>query len=144
MSNNETSALSRPLEGCFVLVVEDNDDARTLYATLLSMNGAHVTAVPSVADAINAIERASFDVVVSDVDMPDEDGYALIAKIRARTPEEGGQVPAIAVTGHGFDQDRERLLAAGFDDYLAKPVDANDLVERINLICGRSGPDAEP
>ena len=131
MSTNEKSALTRPLDGCFVLVVEDNDDARTLYQTLLAMSGAHVTAVPSVAEAMAAFDRSRPDVVVSDVDMPEEDGYALIARVRALSPEEGGTVPAIAVTGHGLEQDRERLLSAGFDDYLPKPVDATDLVDTI-------------
>ena len=128
MSSNEKSALARPLDGCFVLVVEDNDDARTLYATLLSMSGGHVTAVPSVPEAMSSLDRSRYDVLVSDVDMPDEDGYALIAKIRALPAERGGAMPAIAVTGHGLEQDRERLLGAGFDEYLAKPVDATELV----------------
>jgi CheY-like chemotaxis protein len=131
MSNDQKSALARPLEGCYLLVVEDNDDARTLYATLLSMNGAHVTAVPSVAEAMNAFERARFDVIISDIDMPEENGYALIAKVRARAPEEGGTTPAVAVTGHGLEQDRARLLDAGFHEYLPKPVDSAELIDTV-------------
>jgi CheY-like chemotaxis protein len=131
MSDKEISALARPLDGRYVQVVEDNDDARTLYATLLSMNGAQVTAAPSVAEAMLAFERAPVDVIVSDVDMPDEDGYDLIAKVRAYEPERGGRVPAVAVTGHGDPEDRDRLLAAGFDAHLPKPVDAAELVDCI-------------
>jgi CheY-like chemotaxis protein len=137
MSKDEKSALARPLDGCYVLVVEDNDDARTLYATLLSMNGAQVTAVASVAEAMEAFERTRFDIVASDVDMPEEDGYALIAKIRALPDEQGGAVPAIAVTGHGLDQDREKLLAAGFQEYLPKPVDSNEFILVIARLVGR-------
>ena len=131
MSNDQKSALARPLEGCFLLVIEDNDDARTLYATLLSLNGAHVTAVPSVAEAMNAFDRARFDIIISDIDMPEENGYALIAKVRARPAEKGGTTPAIAVTGHGLEQDRDRLLGAGFQEYLPKPVDSAELVETV-------------
>jgi CheY-like chemotaxis protein len=120
-----------------VLVVEDNDDARTLYATLLSMSGAHVTAVPSVSEAMEAFDRATFDMLISDVDMPGENGYALIAKVRALPAARGGTVPAIAVTGHGLEQDRERLLAAGFQEYAPKPVDSNELVDTINRLLGR-------
>lgn len=131
MSEREISALARPLDGRYLLVVDDNDDARTLYATLLSMSGAQVTTAPSVAEAMLALERAPVDAILSDVDMPEEDGYALVAKVRALGPERGGGVPAIAVTGHGSPRDRERLLAAGFDAHLPKPVDAVDLIETI-------------
>src|SRR6476659_4912253 len=123
-TTEEGSALSRPLEGLYVLVVEDYEDARTLYTLLLSMNGAQVTAVGSVAEALEALERTRFDVIVSDVNMPEADGYELIRRVRALEPEAGGATPAVAVTAHGSEEDREALLAAGFHEYLEKPVDA--------------------
>jgi CheY-like chemotaxis protein len=138
MSNGEESALSRPLEGLYVLVVEDYDDARTLYTLLLSMNGAQVVAVGSVAEALESLERSRFDAIVSDVNMPDADGYELLRRLRALGPDEGGQTPALAVTAHGSPEDRQALLDAGFDEYLAKPVDASDLIGTVARLTGRS------
>lgn len=137
MSGEETPAFTRPLEGLLVLVVEDHEDSRTLYATVLSLNGANVVAVGSVREAIEAFEKSRFDVLVSDVNMPEEDGYDLIATLRARPEDEGGLIPAIAVTALDGDEDQERLHEAGFQYFLGKPVEAARLVEAIAKAAGR-------
>ena len=96
-----------------------------------------MTAVGTVAEALEAIDRIRFDVIVSDVNMPDADGYELIRRLRAFGPDAGGQTPAVAVTAHGSDEDRDALLAAGFEEFLAKPVDASELVEIVLRLAGR-------
>jgi CheY-like chemotaxis protein len=131
MSSEESSALIRPLEGIFVLVVEDYDDARTLYTTLLAMNGAQVTAAASVAEARESFERTRFDVLVSDINMPGEDGLDLIKWVRSHSEGESGAIPAVAVSAFGESLGRDELLEAGFQEYLAKPVDGAELVETI-------------
>jgi CheY-like chemotaxis protein len=137
-TNEEGAALARPLDGIYVLVVEDYEDARTLYTLLLTMSGAQVTAVGSVAEALEALERTRFDAIASDVNMPEADGYELIRRLRALAPEDGGATPAVAVTAHGSPEDREALLAAGFQEYLEKPVDAAELVEVVVRLAGRA------
>lgn len=120
-----------------MLVVEDYDDARTLYTTLLAMNGAQVTAASSVAEAREVFERTRFDVIVSDINMPGEDGFDLIKWVRSH-PESGrGAIPAVAVSAFGEALSRDELLAAGFQDYLSKPVDGAELVETITRLVQR-------
>lgn len=131
MASDESSALSRPLEGYFVLVVEDYEDARTLFATLLAMTGASVTAVGSVDEAVAAIERTQFDAIVSDLNLPEADGFELLERVRARAPEDGGTTPAVAITALEEEGNRERALAVGFQEFLGKPVDASELVDVI-------------
>jgi CheY-like chemotaxis protein len=131
MASDESSALSRPLEGISVLVVEDYEDARTLFATLLAMTGASVTAVGSVPDAVNALDRATFDVVVSDLNIPEQDGFDLIRHLRALPRQDGRVTPAVAISALEEDAYRSQALDAGFQDFLPKPVDAADLVEVI-------------
>lgn len=137
MPSDESAALSRPLEGVFILILEDYEDARTLFAALLAMSGASVTAVANVPDAISACDRTRFDVIVSDLNLPEQDGFDFIEALRLRPPEEGGTTPAIAVTAQEEEAYRERAFAAGFQEFLGKPVDASDLVEVIVRLIGR-------
>jgi CheY-like chemotaxis protein len=120
-----------PLSGAFVLVVEDNDDSRTLMATLLALYGAQVTAVASVREALEAFGRIRPDVVVSDINMPLEDGFDLIRRLRTLAPEEGGTVPALAITAYAEAGDRTAVLAAGFQAFLPKPVEGDLLVKTL-------------
>ena len=131
MASDESAALSRPLEGIFVLILEDYEDARTLFAALLAMSGASVTAVANVADALAACDRTRFDVIVSDLNLPEQDGFDFIEILRSRPLEEGGTTPAIAVTAQEEEAYRDRALTAGFQEFLGKPVDAADLVDVI-------------
>jgi signal transduction histidine kinase/ActR/RegA family two-component response regulator len=121
----------RLLEGIRVLIVDDEGDARELIATTLTQCGATAVPVASSEAALAAMadsrpgERP--DVLVADIGMPGEDGYTLIKRLRARGPELGGLIPAIAVTGYANPDDRRRVLAAGFQVHLAKPLDPRAL-----------------
>ncbi|HEX6213121.1 MAG TPA: ATP-binding protein [Methylomirabilota bacterium] len=127
------------LDGLRVLVVDDEPDTRDLLATVLAACHADVSAVPTAGDAARAFERRRLDVLVSDVMMPGADGYDLVRRLRAWEAEHGGHVPAIAVTGRGGSEERDRALAAGFDAYLPKPVDPEDLAHTVASVIDRRG-----
>ena len=119
------------LKNLRILVVEDDLGTQELLRTLLRRHGADVTGVTAGAEAIEEIGRAKPDVIVSDIGMAGENGYELIRKIRALKPEEGGHVPAIALTAYAGLADRRRALLAGFQTHLPKPVEPDDLVAVI-------------
>jgi CheY-like chemotaxis protein len=126
------------LDGVRVLLVEDHDLVRDVISRLLAAYGAEVVGTSGVAEALRGLERERYDVVLSDIEMPDEDGYALIRKLRALPPERGGQTPAAALTGLGAVKDRGRVLRAGFQYYVAKPVDARVLVGVVATLAASS------
>ena len=112
------------LAGLRVLVVDDEPDARNLLRRLLQDGGAAaVTTAASAADALGLMDERPFDVLVSDIGMPGQDGYELLRQIRARPPERGGRIPAVALTAFARAEDRTRAAAAGFQVHVAKPVD---------------------
>jgi PAS domain S-box-containing protein len=119
------------LEGLRVLIVDDEPDARDMLDLLLRQCDADVRVTATVSDALEAIVRWKPDVMVSDIGMPVEDGYALINKVRSLKPELGGDTPAVALTGYASPEDRQRLLASGYQAHLTKPVEINDLVKEI-------------
>jgi CheY-like chemotaxis protein len=127
---DETAAAPVQLDGLRVLLVEDDADARTVLGLLLEIAGAKVEAVGSVRAALRAFDGFRPDLLVSDIGMPDDDGYALIRHVRAREVG-GGHIPAIALTGYVSPGDQARLLAAGFQTHLAKPVEPDRLVAAI-------------
>ncbi|HME91068.1 MAG TPA: response regulator [Myxococcaceae bacterium] len=127
------------LSGLRVLFVDDQLDARELVTELLQVYGAEVIAVESVASALKALQSNSPDVLVSDIGMPREDGYDLIRKVRALGEENGGSIPALAVTGFAGVEDNRRALAEGFQKYLAKPIDPAELVSLVAQLAGRAG-----
>jgi CheY-like chemotaxis protein len=114
-----------------ILVVEDNADVRELMATILEDVGAHVMTSGSVTEALNTLETRPPDVLISDIGLPDEDGFALIREVRHRESEHGGFLPALALTGFTRAEDRVRALAAGFQGFLAKPVEPAELTAAI-------------
>jgi CheY-like chemotaxis protein len=114
-----------------VLLVDDDADCREGTIEMLSRFGAEAFAASSAAEALAVIRSWKPHVLVSDIGMPLEDGYSLIRKVRALSPEEGGGIPAVAVTGWGTDEDSGRVLASGFQAYLAKPVDLERLIGAI-------------
>lgn len=129
------------LEGLQILVVDDEADALELLNTILQNNGAEVIAVASVKQALTIIETAtdrSPDVLVSDIGMPDEDGYSLIRKLRQLEAQRGGKLPAIALTAYAGSDDRRQALLAGFQMHLTKPVDAAELVAVVASLTGRT------
>lgn len=125
------------LEGLRILIVDDEPDARELLTTILEHCGASVTAAPSTAEAMEALRRGPPDVLVSDLGMPGEDGLTFIRKVRALRPEEGGRVPAIALTAYAAASDRTRALRAGFNHFVSKPIENQELVVVIANLIGR-------
>ncbi|OLC14874.1 MAG: hypothetical protein AUH29_09450 [Candidatus Rokubacteria bacterium 13_1_40CM_69_27] len=113
-------------------------DARVLLTLVLEQCGARVTVAGCVGEAVEAVERLRPDVLVSDIGIPGEDGYALIKRVRALTPERGGSIPAVALTGHARPEDAVEALRAGFQVHLPKPVEPADLVRMVaQLVNGR-------
>jgi PAS domain S-box-containing protein len=125
------------LDGVHVLLVEDDDDSRKLLGTMLKRHGARVTSTKSAAEALEAFARDLPDVLISDIGMPDQDGYQLIRKLRTLPIEKGGSIPAIAVTGYASRKDRERALNSGYQQHIAKPVEQADIIRAIAALIGR-------
>jgi PAS domain S-box-containing protein len=123
--------LPSSLEGLRVLVVDDEFDARMLLITMLERCDALVVAVSSAREALESIESWKPDVLIADIGMPVEDGYALIKKVRALPKERGGQTPALALTAYARTEDRVRALSEGYQVHLAKPVDRLELAAVI-------------
>ncbi|MEK6321671.1 MAG: response regulator [Acidobacteriota bacterium] len=123
------------LAGLCVMIVDDELDARELLVAMLEQRGAEVIAVSSAAEALELLSHPSNgsfpDVLVSDIGMPGVDGIDLITKVRAMEPERGGRIPAIALTAYARDEDRARVLAAGFQRHVAKPVEPPILATTI-------------
>lgn len=126
------TAAPQGLDGLRVLVVDDDLDAREAISAALEEWGARVTAVANVRDGIEALDRGAFDIVVSDIAMPVQDGYALIGQIRKRPND--ARVPALALTAYGGLEEKQRILSAGFDSCLSKPVDARELVSAVQRL----------
>ena len=128
-----------PLTGLRLLLVEDDPDARLLLQTMLKQCEADVKAADSVARALTILAEWQPDLLISDIEMPREDGYSLIRQVRSRGRSAGHRLPAIALTAHARAEDRVRALSAGFDAHVAKPVEANELVTVILSLARMSG-----
>jgi two-component system CheB/CheR fusion protein len=124
------------LEGLRLLVVEDEADARELLVTVFEQCGAKVSAVASAAEAMESLQRATPNVLVCDIGLPDEDGYELIRKVRALQTAQGVRIPALALTAYAGSEDRGKALAAGFDLHVSKPAAPAELVAKVALLAG--------
>jgi CheY-like chemotaxis protein len=122
-----TDVVHTELNGLSVLVVDDHDDSRTLVATILERCGARVVAAATADEALRALASDETDVVLTDIAMPEQDGYSLLERLRMRAPE----LPAIAVTACVSAEDRTRARRAGFRAHVAKPIDAEELVAAV-------------
>lgn len=122
------------LDGKRVLVVDDEADGRALIARILEDRGARCECAPDVASAISLLTRERFEILLSDIGMPEHDGYELMRLLREREAEIGGAIPAIAVTAYARPEDRQRSLLAGYQMHLAKPIEARELVAAIASI----------
>ena len=127
------------LSGVKVLVVDDQADARDLVARLLEDCGATPLTAGGAEEALALVERERPDVLVSDIGMPDVDGYELLRRVRALGEARGGQVPAIALTAFARSEDRTRALHHGFRVHVAKPVDPAELIATVASVAGRTG-----
>lgn len=126
------------LDGLHVLLVEDDDDSRKLLGTMLKRYGARVTSTKSAKEALSVFDGELPDVLISDIGMPDQDGYEFIRKLRSAPPDKGGLTPAIALTGYASRKDRERALTAGYQQHIAKPIEQADMIAAIAALVGRA------
>ena len=122
------------LDGVDVLVVDDDEDARVLLQMTLTRYGAAVTTAASVGEALESIDRAVPDVLLSDIGMPHEDGYDLLRRLRARPPEHGGSIPAVAVTAYASSTDRASTQAVGYQAHVAKPFEPADVARLVRRL----------
>ena len=128
------------LAGVKVLVIDDEPDARDLASHVLGGRGASVTMASSAAEALGALATSGpFDVVVSDIGLPGEDGYELIRQVRALDAAAGGKVPAIALTAYARAEDRTRAILAGYQVHLTKPIEPSELLANVASLAGRTG-----
>ena len=127
---------ARPLDGCRALVVEDDEDARQVLDAMLSRAGAAVRVAASVDEAMALFTAEPADVVIADLGLPGKDGYALVREIRAQESS-ASRARIIAVTAYARPEDREKVLAHGFDDHLPKPADPRRVVELVARLCAR-------
>ena len=127
------------LDGLRILVVDDEADARDLLREVLEMCGSEVETTSTVAEALDTFRRGHFDVVISDIGMPSEDGYALIEKVRSLTDAEGGRTPAIALTAYARVEDRIKALKAGYQAHLPKPVEPVELAAVVASLANNRG-----
>jgi len=127
------------LDGLRVLLVDDELYVRELFTTLLEVCGVEVTAVTSAREALTRLieNPGGYDLLLSDISMPEEDGYTLIRQVRTLSVESGGQIPAIAMTAHARDDERREALSAGFQVHLAKPVEPTQLLLIVASLTGR-------
>ena len=134
-SDDGESSEARPhLRGLRVLIVDDEPDSRNLIGRLLREHEATVAAASSAAEAMAVLQRQAFDVLLSDIGMPEQDGYDLIRELRAR----GNNIPAMALTAFARSEDRARSLMAGFQSHVTKPVDVRELVATVASLGGRT------
>ncbi|MBE8990912.1 response regulator [Nostoc sp. LEGE 12450] len=125
---------SLALSGIRVLVVDDDTDSRDFVAFVLEQDGAFVIAVSSAYEALQTLAEIKPDVLVSDIGMPEMDGYMLIHQVRTLIPEQGGRIPAIALTAFARNDDQQEALKAGFQMHLSKPVNPEELIAAITRI----------
>jgi signal transduction histidine kinase/CheY-like chemotaxis protein len=130
------------LAGVRALVVDNDHDARELVAEVLRSRGAEVTAAASAYECLAVMDREPPDVLLTDLAMPDIDGFELVRRMRERPADRGGRVPAVALTAYARSEDVERSLAAGFQVHLSKPVDLDELLTTVaSLAAGKPGAD---
>ena len=128
----------RSLDGLRVLLVDDEPEARMIIGTVIRRAGAEVEACACASEGLKKLVQWRPDVILSDIAMPEEDGYSFIRKVRALSPEEGGETPAAALTAYAREEDRVRALAAGYQMHIAKPIDTSHLVSIVARLRGRS------
>ena len=126
--------IKRQLDGLRISIVDDDNDACNLLRFSLEMSGAEVRTSSSVADAMESMREWVPDLLLTDINMPGEDGYSLIKKLRALKPEQGANIPVIALTAMARSEDSEQAISAGFQMHIPKPVDIEELAEAITVL----------
>jgi len=138
LTEKEESSSKADLTGIRILAVDDEVDARELLNVVLTAYHAEVKAASSAREALALLASFQPDILISDIAMPDRDGYALIKQIRALPAEAGGQISAIALTAYAQVEDQQRAIASGYQTHLAKPIDIKQLVGTIANLAGYS------
>jgi PAS domain S-box-containing protein len=133
----ESPRVTPRLDGMKILVVDDESDARDLTQRILEQYGAFVQIVSSAEEALDELRRENYHLLISDIGMPNRDGYDLIRDVRSQPPDANGSIPAIALTAFARAEERDRALRAGFNEHLPKPVDAALLVSVVVRLVGR-------
>ena len=126
------------LSGVHVMVVDDDQDALELVKRVLENCNATVTICESGADCITTLSTLRPSVLITDIGMPQMDGYSLIKAVRALPPEAGGATPALALTAHARSEDRRRAMLSGFDIHVARPVEPSELLAVVARLARRS------
>ena len=127
------------LSGVMVLIVDDEPDARTLIRRVLEQCQAEVIAAASAAEGLALLKQHRPDVLISDIGMPETDGYRFLRQVRQLSPIEGGRTPAIALTAFARSEDRTRAMMAGYQVHIAKPIEAQELLATVGSLAGRTG-----
>lgn len=127
-SNAPTAVSDSKIKGLRVLLIDDETDTLDLLSVILGQNGAEVKTEKTVAGALELIKQWLPDVIISDIAMPGEDGYAFIKKLRMLPPEQGGAIPVIALTAYVGIKERTQILSSGFQMYVPKPIEPSELV----------------
>ncbi|MBW4477455.1 MAG: response regulator [Tolypothrix brevis GSE-NOS-MK-07-07A] len=122
------------LEGTKILIVDDDVDSRDFITFLLQEENAEVIAVSSAMEALQILAKSKLDILLSDIGMPEMDGYMLIRQVRNWLPEQGGQIPAIALTAYAGEYDRQQAISAGFQMHIPKPVEPTELIAAITKL----------
>ena len=123
-----------PLSGLEILVVDDDADMREFLPFMLEQYGASVTVAASAIEALTALSQSQPNLIISDIGMPEMDGYMLMRQVRSLEPEQGGTIPAIALTAYAGEMDYQQAIAVGFQLHISKPVDPEELVKAIVLL----------
>ncbi len=126
------------LDGLRVLVVDDERDAREFVAAALMVRGAEVVSLGSAVEALAEMERRPFDLLLSDIGMPEMDGYWLIDKVRRLPVQRGGKIPAVALTAYAGIEDRRQVLLAGYQLHISKPVEPGELTSMVASLAERN------
>jgi CheY-like chemotaxis protein len=134
-----TPAQDLDLSQLKILVVDDEADMRELMRVVLQTYGAQVQVVGSAVEALQQLKDWQPDLLISDIGMPEIDGYMLLRQVRQLPPEQGGRIPAIALTAYAGEHDQQQASAAGFQQHLAKPAEPEQLVAAIVLLVQRGG-----
>jgi len=137
LEDDSSTASSGLLDGLRILVVDDEADARDLVSAILTRCGSEVKCSESVADAIQVLREWDPDLLLSDIGLPQEDGYSLIKKVRKLPSKRAKQIPALALTAYATDEDRSLALSAGFQAHLTKPIEPGVLITSIAKALGR-------
>ncbi|WP_016952438.1 response regulator [Anabaena sp. PCC 7108] len=130
----QLSELSLDLKGFHILVVDDDTDTRNLIVFLLEQVGARAIAFASADEAFTSLTQSPPDILITDIGMPKIDGYMLMRQIRALPPEQGGQIPAIALTAYAGDINHQQAIQAGFQQHIAKPIEPDKLIQAISTL----------